>query len=57
MFCAIDKPFFNQQPKKEILKYKIRNFSVNYTKHLAKDKQQQGTNFETQLKNTRKMSG
>ena len=36
--------------KWELLKYEVRKFTIYYTKHFAKEKQQQRTNLENQLK-------
>ena len=34
----------------ELLKYEVRKFTINYTKQTAKEKRQQRTNLENQLK-------
>ena len=49
-FCTKEKFFFNVQLKWEFLKYELRKFTVNYTKHIAKEKRQQQANLENQLK-------
>ena len=36
--------------KWELLKYEVRKFTIYYTKHFAKEKRQQRTNLENQLK-------
>ena len=41
---------FNRQLKWELLKYEVRKFTIKYTKNLAKEKRQQITNLENQLK-------
>ena len=48
-FCSANKSLSNRQLKWELLKYKIRKFTINYTKHIAKEKRQQRTNLENQL--------
>ena len=40
----------NCQLKWELLKYEVRKFSIKYTKHVAKEKQQLKTKLENQLK-------
>ena len=35
-FCTANKPLFNRQLKRELLKYKVQKFTINYTKHIAK---------------------
>ena len=49
-FCTKEKFFFNVQLKWEFIKYELRKFTVNYTKHIAKEKRQQQANLENQLK-------
>ena len=49
-FCTKEKFFFNVQLKWEFIKYELRKFTVNYTKHITKEKPQQQTNLENQLK-------
>ena len=49
-FCTKEKFFFNVQLKWEFIKYELRKFTVNYTKHITKEKRQQQTNLENQLK-------
>ena len=49
-FCTKEKFFFNVQLKWEFIKYELRKFNVNYTKHITKEKRQQQTNLENQLK-------
>ena len=34
----------------QFLKYEVRKFTINYTKHIAKEKRQQQTNLGSQLK-------
>ena len=40
---------FNCQLKWELFKYEVQEFTINYTKHIAKEKRQQRTNLENQL--------
>ena len=49
-FCTKEKFFFNVQLKWEFIKYELRKFTVNYTKHITKEKRQQQANLENQLK-------
>ena len=44
------KCFSNHQLKWELLKYEVRKFTVNYTKQIAKEKQQQIIKLENQVK-------
>ena len=41
----------NRQTKREFLKYKIRKFSINYSKTIAKKRKKQIINLELKLKN------
>ena len=49
-FCAANKSLSNRQLKWELLKYEVRKFTINYTKQILKEKRQQITNLENQLK-------
>ena len=49
-FCTANKSLSNRQLKWELLKYEVRKFTINYTKQIAKEKRQQRTNLENQLK-------
>ena len=42
--------FSNRQLKWELLKYKVRKFTIKYTRHVAKEKRQLRKNLENQLK-------
>ena len=41
---------FNCRLKWELLKYEVRKFTIKYTKNVAKEKRQQRTNLENQIK-------
>ena len=41
---------YNRQLKWQLLKYEVKKFTINYTKQIAKEKRQQCTNLENQLK-------
>ena len=41
----------NTQLKWELLKYQIRKFTIDYTKHKAKERRKQETYLESELKN------
>ena len=41
----------NDQLKWELLKYQIRKFTIDYTKHKAKERRKQETYLESELKN------
>ena len=56
-FCTTNESLFNRQLKWEHLKYEVRKFTINYTKQIAKEKRQQRTNLENQLKVLEKKSG
>ena len=47
-FCT--ESLCNFQLKRELLKYEVRKFTINYTKQIAKGKRQQRVNLENQLK-------
>ena len=47
-FCSPNNSLFNRQLKWELLKYEVRKFTINYKKHIAKEKRQQKTNLENQ---------
>ena len=49
-FCIANKSLSNLQLKWELLKYEVEKFTINYTKQIAKEKRQQRTNLENQLK-------
>ena len=49
-FCTANKFFSNRQLKWELLKYEVRKFTINYKKQIAKEKRQQITDLENQLK-------
>ena len=49
-FSSKNESLFNCQLKWELLKYVVRKFTIKYTKNVAKEKKQQRTNFEKQLK-------
>ena len=49
-FCTTSKSLLNRHLKWEILKYEVRKFTRNFTKHIAKEKRQQLTSLENQLK-------
>ena len=49
-FSNENESLFNRQLKWELLKYEVRKFTIKYTKHVAKEKRQQRTNLENQLK-------
>ena len=49
-FCTTNRSLFKHQLKWELLKYQVLKFTINYTKHIAKEKRQQQTNLENQLK-------
>ena len=49
-FCTMNESLYNRQLKWELLKYEVRKFTINYTKRIAKEKRQQRTNLENQLK-------
>ena len=49
-FCTTNESLYNRQLKWELLKYEVRKFTINYTKRIAKEKRQQRTNLENQLK-------
>ena len=49
-FCTANKSLFNCQLKWDFLKDEVRKFTINYTKQTAKEKRQQRTNLENQLK-------
>ena len=40
-FCTSNKCPFNRQVKWELLKYEVRKFTINCTKEIAKEQQQQ----------------
>ena len=40
-FCTSNKCPFNRKVKWQLLKYEVRKFTINYTKQIAKEKQQQ----------------
>ena len=40
-FCTANKTLSNRQLKWELLKYEVRKFTINYTKHIAKEKRKQ----------------
>ena len=40
-FCTSNKCPFNRKVKWELLKYEVRKFTINYTKQITKEKQQQ----------------
>ena len=46
----------NHQLKWELLKYDFRKFTIKYTKHVAKEKQQLRTNFRKSVKKNSKKS-
>ena len=48
-FYTANKSLSNHQLRWELLKYEVWKFTVNYTK-IAKEKRQQRTNLENQLK-------
>ena len=48
-FCTANKSLSNRHLKWEFLIYEVREFTINYTKHIAKKKRQQRTNLENQL--------
>ena len=47
----------NRQLKWELLKYEVWKFAIKYTKKIAKEKRQQRTNLENQLKILKKCLG
>ena len=49
-FCTVNKFLSNRQLKWELLKYEVLKFTINYTKQIAKEKRQQRTIPENQLK-------
>ena len=49
-FCTTNESLYNHQLNWELLKYEVRKFTINYTKQIAKEKWQQRTNLENQLK-------
>ena len=49
-FCTTNESLFNCQLIWKLLKCEVRKFTINYTKQTAKEKQQQQTNLENQLK-------
>ena len=49
-FCTVNKFLSNCQLKWELLKYEVWKFTINYTKQIAKEKWQQRTIPENQLK-------
>ena len=49
-FSNENESLLNCQLKQELLKYEVRKFTIKYTKHIAKEKQQLKTNLENQLK-------
>ena len=49
-FCTTDESLYNLQLEWELLKYEFWKFSINYTNQIAKEKRQQRTNLENQLK-------
>ena len=53
-FSNENEPLLNCLLKWEILKCEVRKFTIKYTKHVAKEKRQQRTNLENQL---RKLEG
>ena len=53
-FSKKNESLFNRQLKWELLKYKVRKFTIKYTKHVAKGKRQQRANLENQLKKSKK---
>ena len=48
-FCTANKCLSNSQLKQEFLKYEVQKFTINYTKQIAKEKQQQRMKLENQL--------
>ena len=48
MYCK--KSLLNHQLKWELLKYEVRKFTLNCTKHIAKEKRKRSANLENQLK-------
>ena len=48
-FCTTNESLYNRQLKWELIKYEVRKFTINYTEHSEKKRQQQ-TNLENQLK-------
>ena len=49
-FCTKSESLFNHELKLELFKYEVRKSTTGYTKHVIKDKWQQRTNLENQLK-------
>ena len=49
-FSSENESLLNRQLKWELLKYKVRKFTIKYMKYLAKEKRQLRTNLENQLK-------
>ena len=49
-FCTANKSLSNPQLKWTLLKFEVRKFIINYAKQIAKEKRQQKTNLENQLK-------
>ena len=49
-FSKKNESLFNRQLKWELLKYKVRKFTIKYMKYLAKGKRQLRTNLEHHLK-------
>ena len=49
-FCTANTSLSNRQLKWWLLKYEVRKFTINCTKQIAKEKRQQRTNLEKQLK-------
>ena len=49
-FCTANKSLSNRRLKWELLKYEVQKFTINYTKHIAKEERQQRTNLGNQLK-------
>ena len=49
-FSNKNELLFNRQLKQELLKYEVRKFTIKHTKHVAKEKRQQRTNLENQIK-------
>ena len=49
-FSNENESLFNHQLKWKLVKYEVRKFTIKYKKHVAKEKRQQRTNLENQLK-------